>query len=121
MGYLMRQIAGQLNRHDSTIARELKRNTQQMYRAEWAEELVEQRRLVCRRLDKKAEEAIQTLQHYLKLIWSPEQISNTILKSVILCKTIYRWIYDGAILLGYLSYLRHKGETSKNKRNTRTL
>ena len=28
MGYSTRQIAGQLNRHHSTIARELKRNTQ---------------------------------------------------------------------------------------------
>ena len=32
MGYSTRQIAGQLNRHHSTIARELKRNTQKTYR-----------------------------------------------------------------------------------------
>lgn len=42
MGYSTRQIAGQLNRHHSTIARELKRNTQEMYQAELADELAEQ-------------------------------------------------------------------------------
>ena len=34
MGYSTRQIAQQLNRHHSTIARELKRNTQETYQAE---------------------------------------------------------------------------------------
>ena len=41
MGYSTRQIAQQLNRHHSTIARELKRNTQQTYQAELADELAE--------------------------------------------------------------------------------
>ncbi|MCU7210552.1 helix-turn-helix domain-containing protein, partial [Turicibacter sanguinis] len=36
MGYSTRQIAQQLNRHHSTIARELKRNTQKTYQAELA-------------------------------------------------------------------------------------
>ena len=38
LGYWARQIAGQLNRHHSIIARELKRNTQQTYQAELADE-----------------------------------------------------------------------------------
>ena len=113
MGYSTRQIAGQLNRHHSTIARELKRNTQKTYQAELADELAEQRRLVCHRPETKSEEVIQTIQHYLKLTWSPEQISNTVLKGVISFKTIYRWIYDGTILLGDLSCLRQKGKRRK--------
>ncbi len=48
IGYSTRQIAGQLNRHHSTIARELKRNTQETYQAELADELAWQRRLGCR-------------------------------------------------------------------------
>ena len=113
MGYWAKQIAGQLNRHHSTIARELKRNTKETYQAELADELAGQRRLVCHRPETKSEEISQTIQHYLKLTWSPEQISNTVLKGVISFKTIYRWIYDGTIWLGDLSYLRQKGKRRK--------
>lgn len=87
MGYSARQIARQLNRLHSTIARELKRNTQEMYQAELAEELAGQRRLVCHRPETKSEEVIQTIHHYLKLTWSPEQIFNIVLKGVISFKT----------------------------------
>ena len=61
----------------------------------------------------KSEQLIQTIQKYLELTWSPEQISNTVLKDVISFKTIYRWIYDGTILLGDLSCLRQKGKRRK--------
>ena len=113
MGYSARQIAVQLNRHHSTIARELKRNTQQTYQAELVDELAWKRRLGCHRPETKSEEVIQTIQHYLKITWSPEQISNTVLKGVISFKTIYRWIYDGTILLGDLNCLRQKGKRRK--------
>ena len=39
MGYSARQIAAQLNRHHSTIARGLKQNNQKTYQVELAEEL----------------------------------------------------------------------------------
>ena len=113
MGYSTRQIAKQLNRHQRAIARELKRNPQETYQAELADELAAKRRLVCHRPETKSEEVIQTIEHYLKLTWSPEQISNTVLKGVIPFKTIYRWIYDGTILLGDLSCLRQKGKRRK--------
>ena len=113
MGYSTRQIASQLNRHHSTIARELKRNTQETYQAELAHELARKRRLVCRRDENKSEELIQMIQHYLKLTWSPEQISQTVLKGIISFKTIYRWIYDGTIFSGDLSCLRQKGKRRK--------
>ena len=67
MGYSTRQIAQQLNRHHSTIARELKRNTQKTYQAELADELTKQRGLVCHRPEKKSEQVTQTIQHYFKL------------------------------------------------------
>ncbi|MDO4926214.1 MAG: hypothetical protein Q3980_11230 [Turicibacter sp.] len=69
-----------------------------------AEELAQSRRLACRRRKSKSEVVIQTIQKYLELTWSPKQISNTILKSVISFKAIYRWIYDGTILLGALPH-----------------
>ena len=88
------------------MTRELKRNTQKTYQAELAEEWAWERRLVCHRKELKSEEIIQTIQHYLKLTWSPEQIFKTVLKGVISFKIIYRWIYNGTILLGDLSCLR---------------
>ena len=39
MGYSRRQIGAQLNRHHSMIAHGLKRNTQETYQAELADEL----------------------------------------------------------------------------------
>ena len=113
MGYLARQIAKQLNCHHSTISRELKRNVNNAYQVEQADELAQNRHLVYHRQEKKSEEVTQTIQHYLKLNWSPEQISNTVLKGVISFKSIYRWIYDGTILSGDLSCLRQKGKRRK--------
>ncbi len=66
----------------------------------------------------KPEQLIQTIQKYLELTWSPEQISNKVLKSVISFKTIYRWIYVGTILLGDFSCFRQKGKRRK-RRETR--
>ena len=67
MGYSTRQIAKQLNHHQRAIARELKRNTQETYQAELADELAGKRRLVCHRPETKSEEVIQTIEHYLNL------------------------------------------------------
>ena len=113
MVYSTRQIAKQLNCHHSTIARELKRNTKKTYQAELADELAGQRRLVCHRKELKSEQLIQTIQNYLELTLSPEQISNTVLKGVISFKPIYHCIYDGTILSGHLSCLRQKGKNRK--------
>lgn len=113
LGYSARQIARELNRHHSTIARELKRNTQTVYQAEQAQGLAQTRRSFSRPKDKKSKELIELIETYLRLTWSPEQISNTVLKGLICFKTIYRWIYDGTILLGDLKVLRQKGKRHK--------
>ena len=61
MRYSARQIAGQLNRHHSTIARELKWNTQKTYQAKLADELAGKHRLVCQYPETKSEEVIQII------------------------------------------------------------
>ena len=113
LGCSTRQIAKQLNRHHSTIARELKRNTESIYQAEQAQIKARNRRIPCHRKETKSDTMTQTIQHYLNLTWSPEQISNTVLKGRISFKTIYRWIYDGTLLFGDLSCLRQKGKRRK--------
>ena len=60
------------------MARELNWNPKETYRAELAEDWAGQRRLGCHRKELKSEKIIQTIQHYLKLTWSPKQISNTV-------------------------------------------
>ncbi|WP_338506908.1 helix-turn-helix domain-containing protein [Turicibacter sp. KK003] len=90
IGYSTRQIVGQINCHHSRIARELKRNTQQTYQSELADELAGQRRLVCHCKELKSEQLIKTIQKYLWLTWLLEQISNTVLKRSISFKTFYR-------------------------------
>lgn len=50
-----------------------------MYQAELADELDRQHRLVFHRKELKSEQLIQITQKYLRLTWSPEQISNTVL------------------------------------------
>ena len=62
MGYSARQIAEQLNRHHRAMARELKRNTQETYQAELADQLARQRRLGCHRKELKSEEVIQIFE-----------------------------------------------------------
>ena len=103
----------QLNRHQRAMARKLKQNTQKTYQVELADEWAEQRRLGCHRKELKAEEVIQMIQYYLKLTWSPEQISNMVLKDVISFKTLYRWIYDNTILSGDLDCIRPNGKRRK--------
>ncbi len=58
----------------------------------------------------KSEEVIQTIEYYLKLTWSPEQISNTVLKGVISFKTI-----DVGCMIERLSCLRQKEKRQKSR------
>ena len=58
----------------------------------------------------KSEEVIQSIEYYLKLTWSPEQISNTVLKGVISFKTI-----DVGCMIERLSCLRQKEKRQKSR------
>ena len=118
LGYSTRQIAKKLNRHHSTVARELKRHDLDVYKAEKAQSSYEFKRLICRPKGKKSPEMIQKIETYLKLTWSPEQIAKTILKGQISFKTLYRWLYDQTLLQGDLRALRQKGKR-QNPRETR--
>ena len=94
-GRSLRQIASDLHRAPSTIARELKRNsgTRQDYRAGYAEEQARARRWSGGKLDRDAALRERILSHLVQG-WSPEQIAGRLRqadgKAVIGAETIYR-------------------------------
>ena len=96
-GRSIRQIAADLDRSPSTIARELKRNTAKLagYKPASAHEKTRARRWKGSRLERNAELRNQVLT-CLRKGWSPEQtcgwLKRTNGKSIISPETIYRFI-----------------------------
>lgn len=115
LGWSTREIAGELGRHHSTIARELKRNCHRDgYFSEEAQFAYENRRERCKPVGKRTPQLVQEIEEKLQQTWSPEQVSGRMKKSsnrqVVSFKTIYRWIYAGVLSKGDLHVLRHKGK-----------
>jgi len=113
LGYTVREIGQQMNRHHSTIARELSRNNNANYCCETAQEGYFYRRKASKPKGKCSPELVIAIEHALDATWSPEQISNTITKGKISFKTIYRWLYSGKVSKGNFKVLRHKGKRHK--------
>lgn len=113
LGKTTREIGIELGRHHSSIARELKRNSNNCYKAEDAHNAYLTRRLHSRPTGKITLELKEKIETALMCTWSPEQIAATIVKGVVCYKTIYRWLYQGLISHGNLSVLRHKGKRQK--------
>ena len=53
---------------------------------------------------------IETAEKFFRCGYSPEQMAHTVLKSQASTVSIYRWLYDGFLLYGDRSLLRHKGK-----------
>lgn len=109
-GYSYRKIAEILNRHHSTIAREINRNGLLKYDAEAAHKLYEYRRQKSIPKGKYNEILDKEVTDKLNQTWSPEQIANTVTLDKVSFKTIYNWIYNGKIVKGNLKVLRQKGK-----------
>ncbi|MGI2750703.1 transposase, partial [Bacillus cytotoxicus] len=97
LGRSTREIGKILKRHPSSVARELKRNTQKngTYSGEKAQEQYVQRRKSCKPIGKWSVELAKKIQEKLEITWSPEQIQYGYLKGEISFKTIYNWLYQG--------------------------
>lgn len=114
LGWPTRTIAKELGRHHSTIARELKRNSnQEAYHSEDAQNQYTNRRKECKPKGKLTSYLIHLIEEKLKLTWSPEQIIGRLLQGQLSFKTIYRWLYSGLLAKGNLTFLRHKGKRQK--------
>ena len=124
--YSISKISEILNRNKSTIARELKRNSDgEMYLPSEAQKNYQDRRKrsVRKRILEDEELFELVKDKFLNEQWSPEQISGRLAyengKSVISYNTIYRGIYAGLFNEKHLSHgnrgairkLRHKGKS----------
>jgi len=118
------EIALDLNRHPSTIYREINRNSMAQgkygfygpypYRAMNAGNLAVIRRKASRKPSKINDKLIQIITACLENRWSPEQIANGISKVNVTARTIYNWIYTKVIPFD-IKKLRRRGKNYKSK------
>ena len=112
LGWSTRKIGQALNRHHSTIAREIERNqVNETYDAQKGQALYTQRRKASKPRGKWSESLGKHLTSRLKMTWSPEQIAGR--EELVSFKTIYRWVNTGKLLKGELSLLRQKGKRQR--------
>lgn len=109
MGYRQKDIADYLNRSESSISRELKRNTgKRGYRPKQAHQKMMERRTMAVKHVKLTPQIKRQINKLLKLDLSPEQISGylkTHKRAYVSHETIYRYIYTDQVNGGHL-YLR---------------
>lgn len=114
LGYSHRSIAQKLNRHHSTIDREVLRNIgSNGYIGETAQSSYITRREHCKPKGKHTDDLIKSITSKLKATWSPEQIANTVTLGTVSFKTIYNWIYSGILPTITVQNLRQKGKRRK--------
>lgn len=118
LGWSARAIACELDRHHSSVSRELKRQKKdETYCAVRAQKIYEMKRKNCKRPEKWNAVRQQYITSKLVETWSPEQIEGRMKQDEPLLqvsfKTIYRWIYQGRLVKGNTSFLRHKGKRRK--------
>jgi len=119
-GHKQADIARHLNKHRSTICRELQRNrspNKSSYHAAKARLLTAERRYQtnqrCRKLSFN-KHLQHRIERKLKRGWSPEQVAN--FSGVVSYVTIYRWIYEERIDLK--RYLRSRKGKWRRKHGT---
>lgn len=121
-GTAISTIALELNRHPSTIYREIRRNSMKQgkqalysaypYRAQNAGNLAKIRRKRSRKPSKYTPRIEALITTYLDKKWSPEQIVNGLPRVNVSVKTIYNWIYSR--LLDFSpKHLRRRGKTKR--------
>jgi len=119
-GTSMSQIAQALGRSQSTLSREISRNTgQRGYRHNQADRLAEQRHKSKPKAVKLTAEIKQLINGYVKQDWSPEQIAGRLEKEGIIKlhhETIYQYILADKQVGGTLyKHLRHQNKTYRKR------
>lgn len=133
-GYSLREIGSDIHRSQSTVSRELSRNSEKEYSPSRANKKYKARRKNCGRHKILDDSRIWSIVRrlFVDLQWSPEEISNRLAYEQvdfhISFVTIYRAIYDGTFELkplskgnrGLVRSLRHRGKTRHTKNHTET-
>lgn len=119
-GTSMSQIAKALGRSQSTLSREISRNTgQRGYRHKQANALAEQRHKNKPKAVKLTDEIKQLISGYVKQDWSPEQIAGRLENEGIIKlhhETIYQYILADKKAGGTLyKHLRHQNKTYRKR------
>lgn len=127
----LRKIARQLNRHHTTISREIKRNRptysdDAVYYYDIAQDFADQRKRIAHHWIRKSN---TQLMHYVKCKlmqdWSPEEIAGRLIVDYpnnelmrVSHETIYLWIYSDAINSGNLyAHLRRFHKKRRKQRH----
>lgn len=127
-GKSFQEIADELNRSESTIRREVKRNTgQRGYRHKQADKIAQERHLTKDKSTKMTPEITAIIDGYIRQEWSPEQVVGRLsLDGVVELhhETVYQYVLADKRSGGDLyTHLRHQNKTyrkrygSANKRN----
>ena len=119
-GRSMNQIARLLNRSQSSISRELKRNTgKRGYRHQQADRLTIERHALKPKRVKLTAKTKLLINHYLQQDWSPEQIAGRLKqegKISLHHETIYQYILRDKQSGGLLyQHLRHQNKTYRKR------
>lgn len=128
--FSIREIARRLNRHHSTISRELKRAKSRhpytVYWYDWAQPLAVEKSRKPRHFCKKCNSRlVKYVETRLRKQWSPEEISNRLIVDYpnnqtmrVSHETIYRWVYLDATVAGdlYLNLRRRRKKRRRQKR-----
>jgi IS30 family transposase len=119
-GTSMNQLAKALGRSQSTLSREISRNTgQRGYRHKQANRLAEQRHKQKPKAVKLTDDIKQLITGYVKQDWSPEQIAGWLEKEGMIKlhhETIYQYILADKQAGGTLyKHLRHQNKTYRKR------
>ncbi|WP_256969022.1 IS30 family transposase [Enterococcus faecalis] len=122
-GVSQAEIARRLDRHRSTISREIKRGSEQRkkkslaslpYQATSAGNLARIRKKNCGTTTKATVHNTKTIMKYLDMKYSPEQIANAVRSVKVCTSTIYTWIYKKIVPFD-IKKLRGHGKRYKIK------
>lgn len=120
-GKSQRQIAAVLGCHNSTISRELRRNSIQGYEPESAQHQANTRRRAAFKHHKRVPWLTNWISKRLKEYWSPEQIAGFMSRMESPVQVSHQWIYDlihrDRLQGGKLwRYCRHRNNRGRKRR-----
>ena len=118
-GFSGAHIARHCGVSEATVSREFSRQfpksiplkeRRQRYEASAARARYREKRERSKPKGKLFPSVIETAEKFFRCGYSPEQMAHTVLKGWASTVSIYRWLYDGFLLYGDRSLLRHKGK-----------